>query len=103
MVGVAIAHSNGMEWISEGWWNIPADGCSVLLQGGLKARYYYLHAVHYEVGGGWEGDRSFCTARRSFTITGRDECSGRGFEATGFFEVDTGESPDWTHILADQK
>jgi uncharacterized membrane protein len=101
MVGVAIARSNGIDWISEGWWNIDAQGCTVILEGPLKARYYYLYAVQYDIGGGWTGDRFFCTNKRSFTITGRQNCKDRGFDRTGFFEVDTQNAADYTHLLTD--
>jgi uncharacterized membrane protein len=101
MIGLAVARSNGIDWISEGWWNIDAEGCTVILEGPLKARYYYLYAVQYDIGGGWSGDRYFCTTRRSFTITGRQDCQKRGFDRTGFFEVDTQDALDYTHILTD--
>jgi uncharacterized membrane protein len=102
MISLAIAHSNGIDWISEGWWNIPAQGCTVVLEGPLKARYYYLYGLHYDVGGGWTGDRYFCTAKRSFMITGREDCEKRGYERSGFFEVDTQNALDYTHILSDK-
>jgi len=101
MVGVAIAHSNGIDWISEGWWNIEKNGCAVVLEGPLKARYYYLYGVQYDIGGGWTGDRFFCTTRRSFTIAGRQDCQKRGYDRTGFFEVDTQDALDYTHVLTD--
>ena len=101
MVGLSIARSNGLDWVSEGWWNIDAQGCTVILEGPLKARYYYLYAVQYDIGGGWTGDRYFCTSRRSFTITGRQNCKERGYERTGFFEVDTQKATDYTHLLTD--
>lgn len=101
-LGLAIAHSNGMEWISEGWWTVAPQSCSVILSGALKARYYYLYAVHHDVGGAWAGDRNFCTASRSFTITGRDNCEGRDFKTTGFYEVDTGESLNWEEFLYEE-
>jgi len=101
MVGLSIARSNGIDWISEGWWNIDSQGCTVILEGPLKARYYYLYAVQYDIGGGWTGDRYFCTSQRSFTITGRQNCKERGYQRTGFFEVDTQNATDYTHLLTD--
>lgn len=101
MIGLAIARSNGIDWVSEGWWNIDSKGCTVILEGPLKARYYYLYAVEYDIGGGWTGDRYFCTGKRSFSITGRQNCRDRGYDRTGFFEVDTKDATDYTHLLTD--
>ena len=102
-LGLAIAHSNGLEWISEGWWTIAEQSCSVVIGEALKARYYYLYAVHHDVGGAWDGDRTFCTASRSFTISGRDTCEDRGYRTTGFYEVDTGDSLHWEEYLYEQE
>ncbi len=99
-LGLALAHSDGLEWISEGWWAIQPHTCAAVLVGPLKARFYYLHAVDYDLGGGWSGDRFFCTTRRSFTITGREKCAERGYDRTGFFEVDTQNALDYTHVLS---
>lgn len=103
---LALAHSDGTDWISEGWWMIQPHSCATPLTGPLQARFYYLHAVHYKANGdyngGWVGDRFFCATRRSFSITGRDKCAERGYERTGFFEVDTQQAADYTHVLSDK-
>lgn len=99
-IAVAIANSDGENWISQGWWTIRAGACATVLGGPLQARFYYLRAVDLELGGGWGGDRYFCTTQRSFAITGREKCEERGYERTGFFEVDTQDAADYTHILA---
>ena len=43
-----------------------------------------------------------CTNDVEFTIKGIDNCEGRGFKKSGFFEVDTQEQTDWTVKLTDQ-
>jgi hypothetical protein len=43
-----------------------------------------------------------CTNDVEFTIKGIDNCDGRGFKKSGFFEVDTQEQIDWTVKLTDQ-
>ena len=35
------------------------------------------------------------------TIRGTDDCLARGYDRTGFFEVDTGDQPSWTVQLTD--
>jgi uncharacterized membrane protein len=36
-----------------------------------------------------------------FTIRGIEDCIARGYERTGFFEVDTGEQRSWTVQLTE--
>jgi len=38
-----------------------------------------------------------------FTIRGITGCADRGYQKTGFFEVDTGEELDWTIELSGAK
>jgi hypothetical protein len=42
-----------------------------------------------------------CSRDKEFTIRGADNCLARGFDRTGFFEVDTGEQRAWTVQLTD--
>ena len=88
-------------WATEGWWNIASQTCETLLKGKLGSRFYYVHAVDYDRGGEWGGKNVMCTADKAFTIRGVDECPRRGFKGTGFFEVDTQDSKDWTIRLTD--
>lgn len=96
-VGVAFGYKELKgKWASEGWFNIKSKECKTLLTGDLIARYYYVYAVDYTLGGSWGGDRFMCTDDKSFTIQGRTDCVSRGFKKTGYGEVDTGEETDWT-------
>ena len=99
-VGAAIAYQQNTNWISQGWWSLEAGQCKVLLAGPLAAQYYYLHAVHYQVGGLWLGPHEFCTEAKTFTIIGRETCQARGFKPTGFLQIDTAEAQDWRHDLS---
>ena len=42
-----------------------------------------------------------CTRDKEFTIRGTEDCLARGFDRTGFFEVDTGEQRSWTVQLTE--
>ncbi len=75
----------------------------MLLKGPLIARYYYIYAVDYDKGGSWGGKAMMCTRDKIFTIRGIETCEQRGFQKTGFFEVDTGEETDWTISLSGEK
>ena len=71
------------------------------MTGPLVARFYYVYAVDYDRGGEWSGKASMCTRDKEFTIRGIEDCLARGFDRTGFFEVDTGEQRSWTVQLTE--
>jgi uncharacterized membrane protein len=100
-VGVAIGYKDAEGWTTEGWWNISARSCDTLLRGALVARYYYIYAVDYDRGGEWSGKAYMCSREKEFTIRGTDNCLARGYDRTGFFEVDTSEQRSWTVQLTD--
>jgi uncharacterized membrane protein len=99
--GVAIGYKDAEGWTTEGWWNISARSCETLLRGALVARYYYIYAVDYDRGGEWSGHAFMCSREKEFTIRGAENCLARGYDRTGFFEVDTGEQRSWTVQLTD--
>lgn len=100
-VGVAIGYRDSDEWVTEGWWNLPASSCETLVTGDLVSRYYYIYAVDYDQFGEWGGRAFMCTREKEFTIRGIEDCVARGFERTGFFEIDTGEQSSWTVQLTE--
>jgi uncharacterized membrane protein len=100
-VSVALAYTNGSGWVSEGWWNIKPAACETLLRGPLAAEFYYVYAID-EHGGEWKGKAFMCTRDREFRIDGREDCFVRGYDRSGFFEVDTGkDAKNWTVQLTD--
>jgi uncharacterized membrane protein len=76
-VGIAIGYKQGKQWITEGWWNVLSQSCETLVTGEM------------------------CTADKTFTIKGVKDCGGRGYKTSKFYEVDTGESKDYTVRLVD--
>jgi uncharacterized membrane protein len=100
-VGVALGYKDSEHWTTEGWWNLSARTCETILRGTLAARYYYVYAVDYDRSGEWAGRAYMCTREKEFTIRGTEDCLARGYDRTGFFEVDTGEQPSWTVQLTD--
>ena len=102
-VGVALGYKDKEGWATEGWWTVDPQKCLPLLKGDLIARYYYVFAVDYDKGGSWGGKSMMCTRDKVFTIRGIEDCEGRTFTKTGFFEVDTGEQTDWTVSLSGEK
>jgi uncharacterized membrane protein len=100
-IGVAIGYRDNTGWTTEGWWNIAAQTCETLYKGTLSSKFYYIHAIDYDRGGEWAGKSAMCTSDKMFTIRGVQDCSRRGYKNTGFFEVDTQDSKDWTIRLTD--
>jgi uncharacterized membrane protein len=100
-VGVAIGYKDADGWTTEGWWNLPARTCETVVKGNLVARYYYVYAIDYDRGGEWMGQAFMCTRDKEFTIRGIGDCLARGYDRTGFFEVDTGEQRAWTVQLTE--
>jgi uncharacterized membrane protein len=100
-VGIAVGYKENEGWTTEGWWNIAARSCETVLRGSLVARFYYIYAVDYDRGGEWSGQAFMCTREKEFTIRGTDDCLARGYDRTGFFEVDTGDQPSWTVQLTE--
>lgn len=100
-VGIALGYKDAEGWTTEGWWNIPPRSCETLLRGTLVARYYYIYAVDYDRGGEWSGKAYMCSRDKEFTIKGIEDCLARGYDRTGYFEVDTREQRSWTVQLTD--
>ena len=100
-VGIAIGYKDPDGWTTEGWWNLAARSCETLVKGFLVARFYYVYAVDYDHGGEWSGKDLMCTRDKEFTIRGIQDCLARGYDRTGFFEVDTGEQRNWTVQLTE--
>jgi uncharacterized membrane protein len=100
-VGIALGYKDAEGWTTEGWWNVSSRSCETLLRGTLVARYYYIYALDYDHGGEWSGQAFMCSRDKEFTIKGTENCLARGFDRTGFFEVDTGEQRAWTVQLTE--
>ena len=100
-VGIALGYKDAEGWTTEGWWNVAAQSCETLMAGPLISRYYYIYALDYDQGGAWGGKAMLCTRDKMFTIHGIEDCVARGFDRSGFFEVDTREQPSWTVQLTE--
>jgi uncharacterized membrane protein len=100
-VGIALGYKDAEGWTTEGWWNVSSRSCETLLRGTLVARYYYIYALDYDRGGEWSGQAFMCSRDKEFTIKGTENCLARGYDRTGFFEVDTGEQRAWTVQLTE--
>ena len=101
LVSVSMGYRAERGWMSEGWWATPPGDCRTLYQGDLEKRFYYIYAVDDIGGGAWDGSVFMCTRDETFTIFGVEDCLARGYERTGFFEIDTQNRTDWTLQLTE--
>jgi len=101
-VSVAFGYRADKGWQSEGWWVADPTVCVTIYHGDLESRrYYYVYAADDISGGAWDGDVYMCTRDETFTIFGVEDCLARGYERTGFFEVDTHNKSNWTLQLTE--
>ncbi len=100
-VSIALGYKAPRGWQSEGWWVAAGGECKTIYSGELDARYYYIFAADDTGGGAWDGTNFMCTRDETFTIFGVEDCLARGYERTGFFEVDTQSKSDWTLQLTE--
>ena len=95
LIGVSIGYRTKEGWVTEGWWRVPANSCASLIEGQLSSRFFYVYAEDADQGGQWRGPVFMCTSDKEFKIKGIKDCFARGYERTGFFEVDTAEQSNW--------
>jgi uncharacterized membrane protein len=102
-ISIALGYRVPNGWQSEGWWVAPPSQCATVFEGdlGQGSRFFYIFAADDIGGGAWDGDFYLCTTDETFTIFGYADCLARGYERTGFFEVDTQNRSDWMLQLTD--
>lgn len=100
-ISIALGYRAERGWQSEGWWVAAPDTCAIVFEGDLNSRFYYLFAADDIAGGTWDGTVFMCTRDETFTIFGVEDCLARGYERTGFFEIDTENRSDWTIQLTE--
>ena len=101
-VSIALGYRAERGWQSEGWWVAGPNECKTVYSGDVAARrYYYIYAADDIGGGSWDGNVFMCTRDETFTIFGVEDCLARGYERTGFFEIDTQNRSSWMLQLTD--
>jgi uncharacterized membrane protein len=103
-VSIALGYRAERGWQSEGWWVAGPGECKTVYSGDVGARrYYYIYAADDIGGGSWDGNVFMCTRDETFTIFGVEDCLARGYERTGFFEIDTHNRSNWMLQLTDNQ
>ena len=103
-ISIALGYRAERGWQSEGWWVANPSECKTVYSGDVAARrYYYIYAADDIGGGSWDGNVFMCTRDETFTIFGVEDCLARGYERTGFFEIDTQNRSSWMLQLTDNQ
>jgi uncharacterized membrane protein len=103
-VSIALGYRAERGWQSEGWWVAGPSECKTVYSGDVEARrFYYIYAADDIGGGSWDGSHFMCTRDETFTIFGVEDCLARGYERTGFFEIDTQNRSSWMLQLTDNQ
>jgi uncharacterized membrane protein len=101
IANVAIAESSSGALKSSGWWVIAPNRCANVVEGVLKSRYVYIHAVDGRGRALLDGKAEFCTDLKQFAIEGQEKCWLRGFTSANFSEIDTKDAQSWTLFLGE--
>lgn len=99
IANVAIAESSSGTLKSSGWWVIAPNRCANVVEGVLKSRYVYVHAVDGRGRTLLDGSNELCADLKQFVIDGQENCWLRGLTSAKFSEVDTKDAQSWTLFL----
>lgn len=92
---VALGYKGAEGWTSEGWWEVPAGGCTTIYEDDLPLTHYYWRATTGDEDFPAQ-DYYFCTSRKVFTIVGDTDCAARGYDREAFSEIVVGSARDVT-------
>ncbi|MEQ9519377.1 MAG: DUF1036 domain-containing protein [Parvibaculum sp.] len=109
LVWGAVGYERAGNFVSSGWIRIEPQRCEKAIKGELTQQYYYAYAEAVDAVGLvarrrgqdliWSGNHTFCTKGTRFEIEGREACAERGFDETGFKQIDTGDALVWTETM----
>jgi uncharacterized membrane protein len=81
--------------ISEGWYRLPPNACTVLWSGPLQYDHYLVYAQDKASGREWGGTVPACVTPQAFTI--RAGACGPSHQRRLFRQVSVGRQNGWTH------
>lgn len=90
-IWAAVGRTKGGDFESAGWLRIASQACVQAINRPLNDRFYFVYAESTapqpQI---WRGDFPMCTKPVRFEISGRENCTARGFARTDFMKIDTG-------------
>lgn len=99
----AMGLDSGGKKISRGWWRLQPGQCEKVIKDRLTDQFVYAFAAADKTEGvaeTWGGTKQFCTRDSSFEISDAKDCTGSGFQNTGFLAIDTQGRPGITFEFA---
>ncbi|HWU26477.1 MAG TPA: DUF1036 domain-containing protein [Rhizomicrobium sp.] len=97
----AIALWSGKDFVSQGWWDVPAGRCATAIDASLGHDAIYLYASHAGNNHFVTGQKSFCVSNQIFEIHGRERCETHGNSALGFAATNTKGAPGYAAHIND--
>ena len=100
----AVAEPTGTQeaWASRGWYHLTKGSCLRVIKDPLVKQFYYVYAeanLLTEELYLWGGAKEFCTNNIRFSIDSDQNCASRGYDHTGFVEIDTIKEVQWKHTF----
>ena len=86
-VAAALGLKERNDWISHGWWKVPAGSCAKVMPDLAGADSVYLFVQKINGPPLVSGPNVFCVADLEFDIQGRNTCPKRGLTDAGFAET----------------
>jgi len=89
-------------WASRGWYHLTKGSCLRVIKDPLEKQFYYVYAEANVPAGElhvWGGKKEFCTNNIRFSIDSDQNCALRGYDHTGFVEINTDKKVQWKHTF----
>jgi uncharacterized membrane protein len=102
VVWAAMAFPLGRDWLTRGWWKVPAGTCSKAVTQPLNTDRVFLHAEKHGNDKLVSGPEKFCLTNIEFEIQGRGNCAKRMLEEVGFATTNTKGLTGYTAHIGNQ-
>jgi uncharacterized membrane protein len=102
VVWAAIALPVVRDWITRGWWKVPAGACAKTMTQPLNTDRVFLHAEKHGNNNLVSGPERFCLTNIEFEIQGRGNCAKRRLNEVGFAATITKGLTGYTAHIGNQ-
>jgi uncharacterized membrane protein len=98
-VWAALGLKDGGDFVSRGWWDVPAGACAPAIATRLGRDPIYLFASREGNNHVVSGPEAFCVANSLFDVAGRSHCAARNLIVAGFLPTNVAGLPGFVaHI-----
>jgi uncharacterized membrane protein len=102
VVWAAMAFALGRDWMTRGWWKVPAGTCAKAMTQPLNLDKVFLHAEKHGNDKLVSGPEKFCLTNIEFEIQGRGGCAKRRLNEVGFAATITKGLTGYTAHIGNQ-